>query len=145
MVSKIKLFAIKLINLKVWKAISINHMSNVINIRCRTNFTCLTLKIAGEINWLHKNFYNITNANHYQILILTSILNSFISENVLLILYSHHPHRQCFYILVYNLKTSILEKLKVKTIEFWSVPWSTLKVLWGYQLKFGNMRDNKAV
>ena len=131
MVSKIKLFAIKLINLKVWKAISINHMSNVINIRCRTNFTCLTLKIAGEINWLHKNFYNITNANHYQILILTSILNSFISD--------------CFYILVYSLKTSILEKLKVKTIEFWSVPWSTLKVLWGYQLKFGNMRDNKAV
>ena len=131
MVSKIKLFAIKLINLKVWKAISINHMSNVINIRCRTNFTCLTLKIAGEINWLHKNFCNITNANHYQILILTSILNSFISD--------------CFYILVYSLKTSILEKLKVKTIEFWSVPWSTLKVLWGYQLKFGNMRDNKAV
>ena len=131
MVSKIKLFAIKLINLKVWKAISINHMSNVINIRCRTNFTCLTLKIAGEINWLHKNFYNITNANHYQILILTSILNSFISD--------------CFNILVYSLKTSILEKLKVKTIEFWSVPWSTLKVLWGYQLKFGNMRDNKAV
>ena len=127
MVSKIKRFAIKLINLKVWKAISINHMSYVINIRCRTNFTCLTLKIAGEINWLHKNFYNITNANHYQILILTSILNSFISD----------------YILVYSLKTSILEKLKVKTIEFWSVPWSTLKVLWGYQVKFGTWETIK--
>ena len=46
-----------------------NHMSHFINIKCRTNFTCLSLKMDGEINWLHKNFYNVTNANHYEIFI----------------------------------------------------------------------------